>query len=172
MFVENPTNPPDTQCIQDLPGIAFDVPDQQKTEVTMLPITVDSKGIKSVAPENWSEIQPGLFVRGSSALDQTLIIFDVVPNQAPEVFVPGLLQFLNIDEFPGESTSTLECNGIEWNLYRTKSTVNGLDIYPAAALGQDAQNAYVVVLMVGAEESDWLYDSAFLPAVEALEPIK
>ena len=171
-FFDNPAITPDTNCIKDIHTLEFDLPEEQAATVTLTPVTIESKGIKTAAPEDWSELNPGLFARGKSALDQTLMIFDAVPDQEPSVFIPGLKSFLNLGEFPDESASTFESNAITWNLYRIESTANGMAIHPAAALGQDELNAYVVVLMVSPEESDWLYESAFLPAVEALKPLE
>jgi hypothetical protein len=171
-FYENPAIQPDAQCVEDLPNLAFDVPDTSDAAVALMPVTVETKGIESVVPENWSEVQPGLFVRGKSAIDQTMMIFDVVPGQKPEVFVPGLLNFLNLEAFPGESTNSLTNEGIAWDVYRIESNLNGIEVHPAVALGQDANNAYVVILLAGVEESDRLYDDAFLPAVKTLVSFK
>ncbi len=171
-FLNDPTSKPDMGCLQEMHSVEFLVPIEQTQAVTLMPFTIAHKGIQGVVPEGWSESQPGLFARGHSALDPTLIIYDTVPNQESSVFVPGLLAFLSLEKFPDENTGTYKSDFVDWELYRIETSANGVPIHPMVALGQSDTSAYVIVLVGTPEESNWLYESVFIPAVEAFEPIE
>ena len=173
-FLNNPEIKPGTTCLQELPGLNFNLPAVQEQEdtIALKSFLIETKGIQGSAPEEWSKPKPGLYMRGHSALDPTLLIIDTVPGQGPTVFIPGLQSTLNLETFPAESTSTLQSHDIHWELYRIDTTVNSINIHASVALAQSHSNAYVIVLMSNPEEADWLYKSVFIPVVEALEPVE
>jgi hypothetical protein len=160
-FLEEPTGAPDTACIAEMAGPVF-VP--VIPEVVLVPLENDTFGFSGLVPEGWEEVAPGVYSRASSAVDAARII-----QQAAPVPVSTLLELLvgqlGLEEAPGEA-GTREANGLTWTLYET--TVQNLSI--DLALAESDGTSYIILMQSDPDERESLYESVFLPVVDALTP--
>ena len=135
---------------------------ESNDEITMVPFTNETFGISGLIPEGWSEISPGIYSRGSSAADETVLLQQAAPVAAEEL-LDLLMDQLGVSEAP-QSVGEREANGLTWQLFSLK--VGGVNRDIALAEGEGI--AIIVVLRSDAGESDVLYEVVFLPAVDAL----
>jgi hypothetical protein len=133
-------------------------------EVTLIPFESDTFGLSGVVPEGWMEVAPGVYSRGSSAVDAAVIIQQAAPGTTPEALLAQLGSSLGLEETP-EAAGTREANGLVWTLYET--TVQGL-LLDIAVAQDETGKALLVLLQSSAEERVLLYETVFLPAVDAL----
>jgi len=131
-------------------------------EITMVPFTNETFGISGFIPEGWTEISPGIYARGSSAADETVLLQQAAPVAAEELF-NLLMEQLGVSEAP-ESSDERIANGLTWQLYSLEIQGINRDI----ALAQGDGIAFIVVLRSDAGEHDELYQAIFLPVVDAL----
>ena len=167
-FFADPSHAPDVSCIENLSGLVFDVPGEAP-EITLEPFTQDSLGIHGLTPAGWTEARPGLFVRGASAVDQTTLIYDVVPGEKPSVFIPGIQSLFGLESFP-EPSEIYEGEVFIWDLYRLEVELGGFPLHSFVALAEGETRAYVILLIASPEEAESLYESVFLPVLQALMP--
>jgi pimeloyl-ACP methyl ester carboxylesterase len=131
--------------------------------ITMVPFTNETFGINGLIPEGWSEISPGIYARGNSAMDETVLLLQAAPISAEELF-NTLVGQLGLAEAP-ESVSEREANGYNWTLYQV-----GLGgVIRDIALAESEGTGMIVILRSDAGERDVLYEVVFLPAVDALQ---
>ena len=100
--------------------------------------------------------------RGNSAVDQTVLIYDVAPITSGE-FLAIIAQQFGLAEAPA-SSGQLEANGFAWTIYAAEVQGYPIDF----ALAEDGGQSLVVLMISHAEEHDLLREAVFLPGVEAL----
>jgi pimeloyl-ACP methyl ester carboxylesterase len=158
-FLDDPTHAPNARCLEEMPGLVFRLP---TAALDLEPYANSESGISGVAPIGWTESQPGVLVRGSSAVDQTALIYDVVPVSADEL--RGIIaQQFGLTEIP-ESSDEREANGLTWTLYEAEAQGYPIDY----ALAEHQDTTWVILLVSEAAEHVTLYEAVFLPAIEAL----
>ena len=86
-FLNDPTVAPDESCIAEMASPAFSI-SGEIAEINLEPYSSDQFGIVGVVPEGWEEIVDGVFVRGSSAADQTVVIFQSIPPRSGRTVLP------------------------------------------------------------------------------------
>jgi pimeloyl-ACP methyl ester carboxylesterase len=131
-------------------------------EVILVPFTNETFGISGLIPEGWSEISPGIYARGRSAADETVLLQQAAPASAEQLF-NLLLEQLGISEAP-ESSGEMDANGLTWKLYVLKME----SVYRDVAVAENEGISFIVVLRSDAVEHDELYEVIFLPVVDAL----
>lgn len=160
-FLEDPAAAPDDACIAGIAVPPFIVP-APAAGIELVPFTSQEKGIRGLAPAGWKEIGPGAFARGSSALDQAALVHDAVPMDA-KTLVGILARQLGLEAAP-EPAGTRETKGLSWTLYAIQ--VQGVAVNVAVA---EREGGTLVIMLQGTiDESEALYDTVFLPAVDAL----
>jgi pimeloyl-ACP methyl ester carboxylesterase len=162
-FLDDPTTEPDSDCLITMASPHF-VVSGTTAEVTLIPFESDTFGLSGVVPEGWMEVAPGVYSRGSSAVDAAVIIQQAAPGTTPEALLAQLGSSLGLEETP-EAAGTREANGLVWTLYET--TVQGL-LLDIAVAQDETGKALLVLLQSSAEERVLLYETVFLPAVDAL----
>jgi pimeloyl-ACP methyl ester carboxylesterase len=162
-FFDDPSQAPDATCVELLAPLAFRVPDVAGV-VELEPYTNEELGISGVAPAGWTELRRGVIARGSSGVDQTVLIYDVAPISSDEFFGLVVQQF-GLAEAP-ESTGELESNGLTWAVYEAEVQGYPIDF----ALAEQGELALVILLLSDAGDHEVLREGVFLPAVEALVP--
>jgi pimeloyl-ACP methyl ester carboxylesterase len=163
-FIEDPTRPPDADCIPDMPGVAFDVPADVKP-VVLEPFVDEGRGFQGLIPVGWQELAPANLLRANSSLDPTYFVIAAEPVGAEALFA-NLAEQLAIDPELGP-VSTAEIGQFIWSFYTFERRG-----YPAdLALAEDDRRAYFVLLLSAADERDFLYEELFMPAVEAIAPV-
>lgn len=163
-FLAEPTAVPDTTCISELGGPAFVTPGAETEAVVMTPYTDETFGFSSVAPEGWTEAGPGVYARGSTGLDQTVLIQQAAPGMTADFLVDLLATQLGLAETP-TGNETIEAGGHTWTLYEAET--QGLPVLLATA---EADGTTLLVLLItNPDEKEKLYESVLLPALEAFQ---
>lgn len=167
-FLEDPTTAPDDGCIAQMGGPAFVVPGEEAA-VTLRPYTSQEFGLSGVEPEGWVQVGPGVRSRARSMTDITLLLQQFVPGSSVARVGSILLSQLGAAEAP-EYLGAYQTAALGWGLFRLEVAVQGRPAALAMALAEDERGAYVILLAASPAEIEALYDSVFLPAVEALTP--
>jgi len=164
-FIADPTQPPDASYIAEMKGVAFDLP-REAGEVVLEPVIYEESGFSGLVPAGWTEASPQNYRRGLTALDPTTLVQDAVPMTADELF-SLLAKQLGFD--PGlESVVSTKSGSLVWDLYSFEYQGYWADL----ALAEDGGKAYFVLFITPPDERDALYETAFLPVVEALAPLE
>jgi pimeloyl-ACP methyl ester carboxylesterase len=165
-FLNEPATEPATDCVAEMEAIDFKIPGEPPPPLALVPFTEDIAGttVTGVAPEGWTELTPGTYMRGDSAVDQTAILQQVVPFVGPDQLVNVFANQFNMAQDP-EQTSTRESPLGAWQLYRGDAEGFSVDI---AAL--DIGDSTAVILVISDEsERDRLLGELLLPAIDAFQ---
>jgi pimeloyl-ACP methyl ester carboxylesterase len=159
-FLDNPRRKPDTTCMAQLEGPAFDV---EGAAVRLIPFRDSELGITGVWPQGWTNFGPGIYGRpsGDAAIVQTLM-----PGSALETLV-RLSRRFNLDREP-EAAGEHVSERYTWQLYTTTIRGQPTDI----ALAEDAGRSLLVMLISDKGNRDELYDKVFIPSLDALRVIR
>jgi hypothetical protein len=160
-FLDDPSGAPAASCLDEMSGLAFRVPSPQAA-VTLESYANADLGIQGLAPAGWTEMEAGVLARGSSALDQTVLIYDVAPITTDE-FLSIIAQQFGLAEAPA-SSGQLEGSGFAWTVYAAEVQGYPIDF----ALAADGERSLVVLMISHTEEHDLLRDAVFVPGVQAL----
>lgn len=165
-FVADPTQPPDASCIAEMPGVEFDLPVVEDTQVALEPYTNKELGISGLAPVGWTEVQPGIFARGNTALDKAA--FQVaVASLSEEKLLDDLITGYGLEERPVRAGER-QANDLTWSLYTLEAQGLPRDV----ALAESDGVTLLMILRSPTEERDTLYETVFLPIVDSLTPIE
>jgi hypothetical protein len=162
-FLSDPSVAPDASCAEEL-EVAFEVPGGAVAEVELEEFTSDVLGVTGLVPVGWTEVGPGVYGRGESAVDTTMLLMQGAPMPGDQLLNLLMGQF-GLDETP-EPVGQREANGLTWTLYRFE--VQGLPVDMAIAEAGDM--SLIVLLQSDDDEQEALYEAVFLPAVDALVP--
>jgi hypothetical protein len=165
-FFDDPGAAPDDACMVEMEVAPFVVP-VQAGDIQLEPFASEELGISGVVPAGWSQVQPGIFARGSSAVDMAVLQLAVEPTAGPDELLVAIAQGYGLDGTP-ESTGERQANDLTWSLYAF--TVQGVPRDLALA-GSEA-GSFLVVLRSSADERDVLYESVLLPVVDGLAPLE
>jgi hypothetical protein len=137
--------------------------------ITLIYFTDNTLGISGLKPDGWTELQPGVFLRGASIADATLILYDVEPDITLEELVPLMLPQLGIDALP-EPVGITETAAFSWTVYQF--TVEGISgtLSIDLALSETDGKVYILLLQTTPEEYPTLHELIFLPALESAAP--
>ncbi|HRQ42316.1 MAG TPA: alpha/beta fold hydrolase [Chloroflexota bacterium] len=163
-FLAEPTAVPDTTCLAELSGPAFVTSGGEIAEVVMTPYTDEMFGFSSVKPAGWTEAGPGVFARGSTGLDQTVLIQQAAPGTTADFLIGLLTSQLGLTAAP-TGDELLEAGGHTWTLYETET--QGLPVLLATA--EAGSTTLLVVLITNPNEKEALYEMVMLPALEAFQ---
>ncbi len=161
-FLNDPTVAPDASCIDDLPGVVFDLP-VADAPVVLMPFSATRTGISGVAPAGWEEVAPAYYVRGESSIDQTQLVMDAAPISKTD-FLEILAGQLQFDPATEPTQAAVEIGNFTWDLYALEMRGYAFDL----ALTEDDTRAYFALLISNIDERDTLYEAVFLPALESL----
>jgi hypothetical protein len=158
-FLDNPRRKPDTTCMTQLEGPAFDV---EGAAVRLIPFRDSELGIAGVTPQGWTNFGQGVYGRpsGDAAIVQVL-----TPVSALEMLT-GLSRRFNLDREP-EAAGEYASERYTWQLY--KATIRGqpTDI----AVAEERGRALLVLMISDPGNRDDLYEQVFLPVLDALRVI-
>jgi hypothetical protein len=161
-FLADPSQAPDTGCLESMAGLAFRLP---VAALTLEPFVDEARGFRGLVPAGWQARAPANLVRASSATDVALFVLEAQPATAAEMFA-DLAGQLGLDPAL-EPALQAEIGTLAWDLYTFE--VQG---FPAdLALAEDGEKAYFVFLISPVDEHEMLYEQLFLPAAEAMAPL-
>jgi SagB-type dehydrogenase family enzyme len=125
-------------------------------------------GISGIAPEDWAEAQPGIWLRRASETDPTHLVQQRVGGMGIDEVMALAMSEEGLDGHP-EQAGTIEGQDLSWEWHRGQASEpfsRAVDL----ALAQQGNWVYIVLLMATPGEIDELQDAVFLPAVQALAP--
>ena len=164
-FLADPSQAPDATCIDEMPGVVFDVPREQAVLV-LEPFSDDERGFSGLVPAGWQELAPANLIQGNTALDLTYFVLEASPRTAAELLA-SLANSLAFDPEIGP-VSTSEMGSFIWDFYTFQRRGLTADL----ALTEDGEKAYFVFMQSSEEEHSGLYEQLFLPAVKAMAPLE
>ncbi|MFN2241772.1 MAG: alpha/beta hydrolase [Anaerolineae bacterium] len=163
-FLDDPGAVPDDACIAEMGPPAFVVPTEAGA-VALEPFIDEELDIAGVVPTGWTNQSNGVYTRGSSDLDATVLIEQGGPLSAEEIL--GLyVELLELGDVP-ESVGGREANGLTWSLYELEYQ----DLPANIALTEQYGQALIVFLVSEPGERETMLESVFFPAVDALVPL-
>jgi pimeloyl-ACP methyl ester carboxylesterase len=135
----------------------------------LVPFESDEHKLAGVAPDGWQQVRSGAFRRGASAEDRTVLMIQAFPDQTVQQLQDQLKPNLQLDTFPAPDKH-LRTDAFVWDVWSVAVTVEAGDFVVDVAMAQANNRAIQVLLQTTADEHDVLYDSVFVPVVEALVP--
>lgn len=162
LFLEDPSTPPDSFCVDELSGPTFEQP---IGDIVMVPFENPELGISGVVPEGWIEAAPGVWTRSEAGL--VTLSQQPLPGVSADEALSSISTIVGLDAAP-EPIGTC-CGGeLEWDLYEIE--IAGL---PASlAITEVDGTTYLISLEGIATAWDRLADEVFRPAVEAFMPLE
>lgn len=165
-FLGAPEAELDTGCVAQMAGPSFILPGEPEA-VTLVPFTEEILGTEysGVVPQGWEAQGNGAYARQQTALDQTLLLQQVVAGGDADLFLTLLSDQLGLEDTPQTSGEYVDAAGRAWKLYETdvQGTPANLALVDAGGL------TYIVMLFSSADEQPFYVDELFLPALEAIE---
>jgi pimeloyl-ACP methyl ester carboxylesterase len=165
-FLDDPAAAPDASCIAEMPGLAFDLP-SEAAEIVLGPFTNKELGISGLVPSGWTEVQPGIFARASSALDVAVLQVSVGPKMSVNELMADIAKGYGLAETP-EPIGERQANDLTWSLYAFEAQGTLRDL----ALAESAEGTLIVLVRSASDERDALYEAVFVPVVDALVPLE
>ncbi|MBZ0303599.1 MAG: alpha/beta hydrolase [Anaerolineae bacterium] len=168
-FINDPNQEPDASCIANLPPPLFAT--AEIVEVHNQPYTSDELGFRGIVPENWFEVEPGVF-SPYPQLDPVQI--PVIAYRFPvtlDDYISRIITqgFYAYDKLP-PSTSTVSANGRDWQIYQIERPDE--KVYTSFAFFEGDRTYVIGVTANSAEERAFLYDALFIPAIQAFEIVE
>jgi hypothetical protein len=165
-FINDPTESPDDACLEELNGLEFDVPSGEASDVELEAFADPQGGMEGLIPIGWTEAAPGTYTRGSSALDETVLLMEAAPVPPDDILqlLAGQLGFTTEGAVP----APVNTGSLEWNVYNFE--VDGLVV--DLGLTEVDGATYLVLLISSDAEHEQLFEQVFLPAIGALKPLE
>ena len=140
----------------------------------LIPFESEPFSIRGLIPDGWALVQPGVYARGSSATDNTLIIQKSYPGMTMDALLEVLLPSLQITALP-ESSGERKTEFFTWMLYQTSVSAPGVGNFTVdLALSDIGGVPYLVLLQ--AEESEHtetdMHNLIFSPVLDAFAPLE
>ena len=141
-------------------------------DIVLAPFASERFGLRGVVPEGWSEVEPGLFARGTASDDVTQLIIQSYPGMTSDWAVTALvLPRLGLEALP-ESVGRIDSATLTWVQHTVDVKVPDIGrLMVDLALADGDTGVFVVALATGRDDYDTLHEVIFLPAVEAIEPV-
>jgi pimeloyl-ACP methyl ester carboxylesterase len=168
-FLDDPTRAPDAGCIADM-RLQFVVPTD---DVRLEPFSDAAYGLRGLLPAGWVNAGPGTFVRLNSKGELAFLLMARFPKLPLDQHLTPRLQRLGVSELP-ERGGRYATAALTWDLYTLEGTLPSLGGTARVdlALAETDAGIYLVALYATPEEYAALHAAVFVPAVEALAPLK
>ncbi|MCP5099558.1 MAG: alpha/beta hydrolase, partial [Chloroflexi bacterium] len=165
-FLNDPTMAPTDACIAEMGAPEFELPSDNAAADNLVPFTTDINGtiIEGIRPEEWEEQFAGVYLRGANGLDQTTLLQQAAPGVPPDLFVGVLADQLGLDGELEETGTVVDVNGRSWTSHA--GVLQGLPV--DIALTETDGITFVVLLITNPEDRDGLFETVFLPALDAI----
>lgn len=167
-FLQDPNTVPDFTCVQQTGGIQFLIPYSADHPLVLNPIVSIEYQLNTRVPADWKPAQFGFHNRAAWFGDLTQIGIQKAAISEKDWIAWLSSNFGGTQGFdqPPAPVEQRNANGLTWNLYKTSSLGNPVDV-AFARLGQQT----LMILMVSySDERDALYQTVFLPIVDATVP--
>jgi hypothetical protein len=139
-------------------------------DIILVPFASERFGLSGVVPEGWSEVEPGILVRGTASDDVTQLIIQSFPDMTSDWAVTALvLPPLGLETLP-ESVGSIDSATLTWVQHTVDAELPDMGrVVVDLALADGNAGVYVVALVTGPDDYDTLHEMVFLPAVKAIE---
>ena len=164
-FLDEPQAAPDNSCISDMEGPDFVTGNEPIAEIRLEPVTVESFGvtIEALAPADWDELNPGVFLRGADGLDQTALLFQAVGGSQADLLLSLLSSQLGVEE--GQISSRSQTAGsTSWEIHSLEIEGTATDI----ALAETGGFTVLVLLASDPADRDAYLEEILTPVIETL----
>lgn len=141
---------------------------QAQGVITMEPITLDTFGIRGLAPAGWRELEPGIYARGNPDVDPAMLLQLSASGTRAGALALSVLDRFGVTELPPDPFRRFESPTLAWDLYQLASPMAPMGL----ALAETDEAAYAVLLVAPGEELDALVEVVFFPAIAALTPME
>lgn len=143
--------------------------------ILLSPYTNETMSITTMVPQDWAEVQPGEFHRGSSPVDATTLILVALPRMTPDEMANLAVAQLGLDQLP-ESTAVYHSPHLTWHLYafdmdRPEAGMLRADL----ALAEGEAASYVILAAAYTydyERNPALFETVFLHTLHAFAPLE
>ncbi len=125
--------------------------------------------VQGVLPEGWTAAGNGLYMRGESPTDVTLLAIQAAPASLAQV-IPSLLPQLGLTEMPAP-VEQVEANGLQWAVYQIDVPVAGSIIRVDLALAHQDGRSYIALFQTNEDEYQALHESVFVPVLQSVMPL-
>lgn len=137
--------------------------------IVLIPHTDEGFGIDTVVPDGWTNAGSGVYTRGSSPTDTTVLIQQSAPVDAATL-LNAILPQLALTEVP-DSAGTYQGAALEWTLYVIDVNVGAINVRVDLALSENDGTTYLVLLQAAPDDYDGLHGSVFLPTLDEFAPL-
>ncbi len=141
---------------------------EQDTNITLTHYTDSRYELKSVVPVGWKDMGQGLYMRGKTPTDSTLLGQQSSPLAANKLLL-ALLPQLNLSGTPA-NVGTYQSSALTWTLYKIESKTAKDTLVVDLGLADGEAKSCVVLLQATADEYDTLHKMVFQPILDALTP--
>lgn len=164
-FLDDPASTPDTSCAGG-EGFAFSVPERRS--VTLVSVTLEGLGIRTVVPREWIETEEGVYLRFDSADDPVALIIDrpYRSGLSVDAFVRDVTQAYDSRNDPFFLLE-VDSNGLHWVVYQVD--VDGFPAVVAIAADDSGVQAYMILIAIEVRELIPLMNEVLVPAIEAFQ---
>jgi pimeloyl-ACP methyl ester carboxylesterase len=168
-FLQDPNVAPDFACIQETGKIEFFPPYKaSNAPITLEPVTIDQYQLNTRVPSGWTPANYGFYNRLGFWGDLTQVGIQAAPTSEADWLTWLSTNFRGnqgFDQTPVKQGER-QANGLTWSLYKTSSQSTLVDV----AFAKSGSQTLLVILVSYADEHDALYNSVFLPAIDATIP--
>jgi pimeloyl-ACP methyl ester carboxylesterase len=145
-----------------------------ETAPNLISFESETFDVRGLVPEGWVEAQPGIYARGSSPTDNTLVIQKSYPGMDMDALLEVLLPALHIEALPAPAGAR-ETEAFVWTLYQTSINAPGVGTFTLdLALAELEGTPHLVLLQ--AEESEHaemdMHNMIFVPVLDAFTPLE
>jgi pimeloyl-ACP methyl ester carboxylesterase len=173
-FLDNPTQQPDSACLNDMAQSKFEEP-LSAANFKLDPVTFEtntglgSLKINTVMPADWKELAPGTYSPNGKMTDQTAIAIQAAPIKADTLLslLESQLKSTGFNvEF--EAIDTRTANGIHWTLYSGEALISAVDL----AVGTQGSMTYLIFMQMPLSDRAVLREAVLWPVIDALKPVE
>ena len=164
-FLANPHREPDASCINHIAPPLFAV--AAVTSVNNQPYTDDTLDFSAILPENWFEVEPGVF-SPYPAMDQPIPVIAYRFPATLDDYINRIITsgFYAYDSLP-DPVDQFQVNGRVWKLYQIERPDQ--TVYTSFAFSENDLPYVIGVTATTPEERDYLYEALLIPAVQAFK---
>ena len=165
-FLDDPLAEPDASCVSSMTGPDFVTGNEPVAAINLESVTVESFGvtIEALAPDDWKELNPGIFLRGQGGLDQTALLFQAVPGNQANLLVATLTAQLGVND-EDVTTRQYETDSATWEI----RTLDVEGVVTDIAIAETDGFTVLVLLASDSSDRDAYQDTLLIPILDAVE---
>ncbi len=169
-FLQDPNSSPDFTCVNETKAIKFIVPYDGNTPLILEPAIIDQYQINTHIPAGWSDVGLGFYNRNGSFGDITQMGLQRATVSESEWATWLSTNFKGSQGFdrPAIKHDERQANRLTWSIYETSSQGYPVDI----AFANSDNQTLMILLISYKDEHDALYNTVFLPIIDATQSSK